>query len=313
MGIFSCHKIARLLAHLPMPQFVWKVTATCALMMCIVVTGCAPDDTAGRPLPEVLRIGVEPDENSEVVLTRYAPLLNYLSETLGVTCQFIPFRSYSEQRVSFLAGEVDLAFFGGAGFVYTNDENGALPIAMRDRDLEFTSYFLVGGNSLVQSLDDLKGTSMAFGSEDSTSGHFMPDFFLEQQGIVPDTFFSELSYSGAHDTTAYWVRDGKVSVGVANSIIIDTMFEDGRLKKEEVRILLETPPYVNYVWTLHPKYSGAAEVAVRDAFLALSRSNAKHEDILDALDAGYFLPASVGDFEDLKTIIDAHSPPVELL
>jgi ABC-type phosphate/phosphonate transport system substrate-binding protein len=38
----------------------------------------------------------------------------------------------------------------------------------------------------------------------------MPRYFLKEMDIIPEVFFSDTRYSGKHDLTAYWVRDGLV-------------------------------------------------------------------------------------------------------
>ncbi len=281
------------------------------IALCAAGVACAPEGRDGEPLPQLLRIGVPPGECEEQLLARYTPLLDYLSATLGVSCKLVFSESYRDLVGLFSAGDIDLARFGGVSFVKAWGEGDIVPIAMRENDLGFTSYFIVRADHPAQTLHDLKGESLAFVSELSTSGHYMPRFFMGKQGIVPETFFDSLSFTGTHDTTAYLVRDGEATVGVANSTIIDGMYADGRLSREDVRVLWETPPYVNYVWALRPRYAGKAATALRDAFLALSSSNDRHAGILNALDATYYLPTSLEDFEDLKTTIDEHRPITE--
>lgn len=82
----------------------------------------------------------------------------------------------------------------------------------------------------------------------------MPRYFLQSEyRIKAEDYFGDVQYSGKHDRTAHWVRDGKVDAGVANSNIVRTMFENGHLSHEDVRILWESPPYTDYVWAVHPR------------------------------------------------------------
>ncbi len=288
-----------------------KFAIVLSVALCAAGLACTPGGRDGEPLPQLLRIGVLPDQGKDQLLARYTPLLEYLSATLGVSCELVFSESYQGLVEQFTAAEVDLARFGAVTFVEAWGEGDIIPIAMRESDLRFTSYFIVRTDHPAQTLHDLQGASLAFGSELSTSGHYMPRFFMSREGIAPEKFFESLSFSGTHDATAYRVRDGQATLGVANSTIIDGMYADGRLSRESVRVLWETPPYVNYVWALRPPYAGKAATALRDAFLALSPSNDRHARILNALDAAYYLPASLADFEDLKTTIDEHAPIAE--
>ena len=131
----------------------------------------------------------------------------------------------------------------------------------------------------------------------------MPRFFLNKNGIEPESFFSRVEYSGKHDLTAYWVRDGKVDLGVANAKVIDSMFQDGRLAQDSIRILWETPPYADYVWALQSDMNDTIRSKIINAFLSLSPDKPEHTEILTKIDSRGFLPASIKDFNDLHEII----------
>ena len=107
----------------------------------------------------------------------------------------------------------------------------------------------------------------------------MPRYFLEKQNIVPESFFSEVRYSGSHDKTAQWVRDGIVDIGAANAVVIRQMFGSDRLDNEQVKVLWETPYYSDYVWA-QPDINKLQVDRLRNAFLELSEVNPGHGEIL---------------------------------
>lgn len=260
------------------------------------------DGSGDTPLPSTLRVGVLPDESPERLRQRYEPLLDHLSEDLQITYELVIPSSYAELLSMFTNRGIDLAYFGGFTYVKARQQANAVPLVMRKIDTRFTSYFIVSSDSTADSLQDLRGEAISFGSKLSTSGHLMPRFFLEQQNIVPESFFDEIEYSGAHDKTAYRVRDGKVDVGVANAATIRSMLTDGRLSKDDIRILWETPPYANYVWAIRPEFDDASRTGLRDAFLQLTPENSRHEVILKEVNAKGFIPADADYFEDLEQI-----------
>ena len=171
---------------------------------------------------------------------------------------------------------------------------------MRDLDTNFTSYYLVHADSKVTDISDLKGKKFSFGAKLSTSGHLMPRHFLMERGIKPEMFFGEVRYSGAHDKTAYHIRDGHADVGVANAHIVNSMLADGRISDKDVRVLGKTPPYPDYIWATRRDMGRAFRQKILDAFLDLSATDKRHAQILKKLDAGLFLPAREKDFALLK-------------
>lgn len=275
----------------------------CVLLLSFLCISCSAQIDEGKIELSTLRIGILPDEGKDKLVERYTPLFEYLSQEIGIPYQLIIPKDYDELLSLFHEKKVDFAYFGGFTFMKARMEDDAEPLVMRDVDTRFTSYFLVRSESVGQQLADYKGAQFAFGSDLSTSGHLMPRYFLNEMGIDPEYFFGEISYSGRHDLTAYWVRDGKVELGVANHAVIDKMYEDGRLTKKEVRILYETPPYPDYVWALRPLNNKAFRIKLRNAFLRLEKNDEVGAKILAALDAGSFLPAGVNDFSKLRKVM----------
>lgn len=260
------------------------------------------DGPSKKSLPATLRVGVLPDESAEHLRQRYEPLLDHLSKHLQIACELVIPSSYGELLNLFNERSIDLAYFGGYTYIKARQQAGAIPLVMRRIDIRFTSYFLVASDNPAESLQDLRDKTISFGSKLSTSGHLMPRFFLEQQNIVPESFFNGVEYSGAHDKTAYRVRDGRVDIGVANAATVRSMLKDGRLDKDDIRIFWETPPYADYVWALQPEFDEATRAAMRDAFFILTPENDRHAAILAEINAKGFIPADADYFEDLEQI-----------
>ncbi len=284
----------------------YKNAGYCLILILILtaLVSCTSNKDDDEGAFSSLRIGILPDEDRETLINRYTPLFEYLSRETGTPYKLSVPESYGELLELFHEKKIDLAWFGGFTFVKANIIDNAIPLVMRDVDTRFTSYFLVKGDHPAENISDLKGKRFSFGSSMSTSGHLMPRYFLKEMDIIPEVFFSEIRYSGKHDLTAYWVRDGMVDLGVANHAVVNRLYEDGRLSRKEVRILWETPPYPDYVWALRPLKNKTFEIKLRDAFLSLSKTNREHVEILKGVDAGSFLPARIKDFSKLKEIIN---------
>lgn len=250
-----------------------------------------------------LRVGVLPDESAAALRERYIPLFEYLSHETGLAHELIIPDSYDDLLKKFGAGQIDLAYFGGVTFVKASSEHGAIPLVMRDVDSRFTSVFVVRGDSNVD-MQKLKGKKFAFGSKLSTSGHLMPRFFLQSEyRISPEDHFANVQYSGKHDRTVFWVRDGLVDIGVANAEVVRKMFSDGRLLPGDIRIIWTTPPYADYVWAVHPRVPNSYQQQIRQAFLKLSVDDPLPKALLSNLGANGFYPASSKDFSVLKRVL----------
>ncbi|MBT3184360.1 MAG: phosphate/phosphite/phosphonate ABC transporter substrate-binding protein [Nitrospina sp.] len=253
-----------------------------------------------------INVGVLPGQKKEALIQQYQPLLDYLHKKTGLAFKLTIPTSYSGLINLFEDEKLDLVNFGGTAYVKARKTSGAIPLVMRGKDLKFTSSFITSGESNFKKISDFKNKPFAFGSKLSTSGHIMPRFFMGKENIIPETFFSNIEYSGKHDLTVTWVRDGRIDLGVVNSFIIQEMFDNGELKEGEVRVLRKTPPYADYVWAVQKGMSKSIQIMIRDAFLALSLDNSEHTSILDGLKAEHYLPSHTNDFSDVREAIESY-------
>jgi len=257
------------------------------------------------PEPSIgtLRIGILPDESEKTLRQRYIPLFEFLSQETRLPYELVIPNSYEELVKVFGEGQIDLAYFGGATFLKANSEYGAVPLVMRDVDSRFTSMLVVAGEGF-KTFEELQGKRFSFGSRLSTSGHLMPRHFLQvERGVIPENYFHSSKYSGKHDRTVYWVRDGEVDAGVVNSEIVHKMLADGRLRPGDIRSIWTTPPYADYVWAVHPQVHPVDRERIQQAFLQLSVDNPQQKVILSNLGAAGFYPASIADFSILKEVM----------
>jgi phosphonate transport system substrate-binding protein len=253
--------------------------------------------------PERLRVGVLPDDNEESLRKRHTPLIDYLTLQTNTYAELVIPKDYQHLLTLFGQKKIDLAYFGGLTYVQAEARFGAEALVMRDIDTRFSSLFIARSDSAGNTLEDFMDASLCFGSRLSTSGHLMPRHFIQSRlGVNAEQYFDTLIYSGAHDKTAYKVRDGQVSLGVANREIIENMFKEGRLSRDKIKIIWQTPPYSDYVWAVQQRLDTTFKARLRDAFLKLSKFNTADRVLLDSTGADMFLPANQADYKQLRQV-----------
>lgn len=77
---------------------------------------------------------------------------------------------------------------------------------------------------------------------------------------MPEEFFREVQYSGAHDRTAIRVSNSDVEIGVANAEVIDELLSKQNGKPLNIRILKQTPAYADYVWAARKSLPDATKL-----------------------------------------------------
>ncbi|MDP3815206.1 putative selenate ABC transporter substrate-binding protein [Pseudomonas sp.] len=247
-----------------------------------------------------LRVSAIPDEAPTELLRKFKPLGAYLEQQLGMPVEFVPVSDYAAVVEAIAADRIDLAWLGGFTFVQTHLKTGnAIPLVQRAEDEKFTSK-IISADPAVQSLQDLKGKTFAFGSVSSTSGSLMPRYFMLQDGIKPEEFFSRIAYSGAHDATAAWVQAGKADGGVLNASVWDKLVAAGKIDTDKVKVIATTPPYFDYNWTVRGTLDAGLRDKIQAAFLALDPANPEHKAILDLQAASRFITTQAENYQGIE-------------
>ena len=249
---------------------------------------------------DTLRVSAIPDEAPTELLRKFKPLGEYLEQKLGMKVEFVPVADYPAVVESLVANKLDMAWLGGFTFVQVHlKDPTATPLVQREQDAKFTSKFITA-NPDVKSLADLKGKTFAFGSISSTSGSLMPRYFMLKDGIKPETYFSRVAYSGAHDATAAWVQAGKADGGVLNASVWEKLVASGKVDTNKVKVFATTPSYFDYNWTVRGSLDPALKDKIKQAFLDLDPAKPGDKAILDLQAASRFIETSPDNYKGIE-------------
>ena len=270
-----------------------------ALLTCAVLatTGIASLAQA----QQVFRVTAIPDEAPTELARKAAPLVKYLESKLGMKVEFTPVTDYAASVEALVNKKVDMAWFGGFTFVQANVRSGGkiVPLVQREEDEKFKSVFITS-DPAINSLADLKGKDVSFGSQSSTSGHLMPRSFLLQQGINPEKDFKRVAFSGAHDATIAAVASGKVQGGALNISVWEKFVADKKVDPTKVRVIFTTPPYFDYNWSVHADMPAATRQKRADALTSLSKATPEGKEILDLQRATKFVPTKAENYKGIE-------------
>jgi phosphonate transport system substrate-binding protein len=248
-----------------------------------------------------LRVSAIPDEAPTELQRKFEPLGVYLSRRLGMEVKFVPVTDYAATVEGLAGGHLDLVWYGGFTFVQARRRTGnAIPLVQREEDARFHAKFITRAGSGIGSLRDLKGRTLAFGSESSTSGHLMPRHFLMQAGIDPDRDLARYAFSGAHDATVKWVEGGKVDAGALNESVWNRLVEERKVDPAKVVVFYTTPPFHDYNWTVRGDLDPALVARIRAAFLELDASRPADKAILDLQRTRKFVETSPENYREIE-------------
>lgn len=271
------------------------------IVLCLALFACTDERAEDAAAAGPIRVAVLPDQSRDTLWSQYSPLLSYLEKATSRELELLIPVDYADLLDEFDSGRVDLVWFGGLTFTQAEQRNRAVPLVFRDVDPQFTSCYLAHASDTRTTIREFEGEQFSFGPDLSTSGHLMPRYFMTIEGLDPEQFFASTQHSAGHDQTAKWVGNGKVKLGVANCVIVQSMFENGQLSSDDVRIIETTPPYSDYVWAVQPFMDESTRLALLDAFLSLDATIPAHREILRSQGANTFLPAGTENFTMVRT------------
>ena len=245
----------------------------------------------------VLRVSAIPDEAPTELQRKFKPLGDYLAKATGLKVEFTPVTDYAASVEGLIQRKIDMVWFGGFTFVQANarSKGQVTPLVQRAEDEKFRSVFITTQPD-IHKLEDLRGKTLSFGSESSTSGHLMPRSFLLGAKINPDTDLKRVAFSGAHDATVAAVAGGKVDAGALNISVWEKLVEAKKVDPKVVRVFYTTPGYFDYNWTVRSDMDPALKKKIVDAFLALDTSTPQGREILELQRATRFVPTKTANY-----------------
>ncbi|MET3131266.1 phosphonate transport system substrate-binding protein [Oxalobacteraceae bacterium GrIS 1.11] len=249
----------------------------------------------------VLRVSAIPDEAPTELQRKFKPLGEYLEKKTGMKVEFTPVTDYAASVEALINRKVDMVWFGGFTFVQAKvrSKNQITPLVQRAEDEQFKSVFITT-NKDINKLEDLKGKTLSFGSESSTSGHLMPRSFLLAAHVDPDLDLKRIAFSGAHDATVAAVAGGKVDAGALNISVWEKLVAEKKVNPAVVRVFYTTPGYYDYNWSVRSDMSLELRKKLSDAFLALDPKNPQDKAILDLQRASKFIPTKAENYAAIE-------------
>jgi len=196
---------------------------------------------------KTLELGVglfQPDKEKNDAT--YKPMAEYLSKKLGQPVRLRTVDTWEGLAKSLASGETDMALMGPWGYVLANHQAGAEVMAtiLYQGKPEYFAIMVTNPKSGINSIDDLKGKTFAFGDKGSTSGYLIPFHEFQKRGIDPDKYFSKVIYT-RHQAIETQVTRGELDAGADFNRNRDTMINDGLIKAADSKIFWTSAPLPN--------------------------------------------------------------------
>ncbi len=183
--------------------------------------------------PDTLRFAVTDVQGLEELQRDYEPFRDALAETLGKDIELFPVADRTAAAVALKAEQVDIVLTGPAEYVVMQAKTEAVPLIAITRP-NYRSVIAVHKNSGINSLEDLKGKTIAMSDLGSTSGQLGPTKILVDAGLQPEQDI-EIKMLGDADLQAFQNEDVEAWGGAA--LDYDRFMEAKNLKSDNYPIV----------------------------------------------------------------------------
>jgi phosphonate transport system substrate-binding protein len=296
-----------------------QLTALVAVAM-LAVSGCggtkttktsadAGGGTSAAACPGgKVRFGIEPYEDPAKLKPAYEVLAGALQAKLGCPVELQIVQDYAAEVLAMQNGKLELAEFGPLGYVFAHQKANAEPLAsFADGTGKLTTYtagIWVAKDSPIQTINDLKGKSLALSETGSTSGDALPRYALKKAGIEQSAV--KISYAGGHPQSLLALTHGKVDAAEINSQELATAKTAGQFDEAKYRKIWASDPIPNDPIAVNGKLDSAFKTKVATALTGLAASDvAKVGAFLDVNPPGPLINVTNDTYQPLFDLASA--------
>jgi phosphonate transport system substrate-binding protein len=263
------------------------------------------------------RVGILGGENTADRLKKYDGFHRLLQEKLGVPVKLFPAADYAGVMQGIAAGQLDAASFGASSFAGAwLDCKCIEPVVVPQETDGSTFYYSVmvtRKDSGIDSIEKMKGHSLAWADPNSTSGYLIPGGTLKSKGIdlADGKYFSRTGFAGGHeqgvvamlnkqyDACVTWTSgQGDIDEGYSRGNL-RSMVAKNMLKMSDVNIIWQSGKIPNGPWAVRTALPADFKKLFAAFMLDLPKS---HKDVYDAIEQGSgigYVPATMELYKDI--------------
>ncbi len=180
-----------------------------------------PSDESQLVDPSTLIFAYTPVEDPAVYAEVWQGFLDHMEEVTGKSVQFFPVQSNAAQLEAMRAGRLHVAGFNTGSNPLAVACAGFRPFAMmaaEDGSFGYEMEIITYPGSGIETVEDIRGRTLAFTAETSNSGFKAPSALLAAEFGLNEGDFTP-AFSGAHDNSILGVANKDYdAAAIANSV-----------------------------------------------------------------------------------------------
>lgn len=207
-----------------------------------------------------LTFGIVPQQAASKLVKLWAPILQYVSEKSGVTLRFATAPDIPEFERRVAAGAYDIAYMNPYHYTVFSHSPGYRAFAKQKGKL-INGIIVVRADSNIESVQELKGESLAFPSPAAFAASILTRAYLTNQQI-PFT----PKYVSSHDSVYLGVTKKIYAAGGGIERTLGNITPEIR---SQLRILWKSDGYTPHAFAAHPDLGDEILEPIAAAFIAM--------------------------------------------
>jgi len=212
---------------------------------------------------ERFTLSVVPQVSTLDIYEDWQPLVDYLSESVGVEFELVLQDTVPLFEVEFMEARPDFLFLSPYHLVMAHQAQGYTPV-LADASRQLKGILVVPTNSQFTKIEELHNKTIAFPAPNAFGASLYLRAYLNDVGV-----YIKANYVGTH-ANAY--RHALLGEAAAGGGVYATLNKESEAFQAAVRVLYETPGVTPHPLTVHPRVPEQVREAVIRGLLELSQT-----------------------------------------
>jgi phosphonate transport system substrate-binding protein len=251
-----------------------------------------------------IRIGFIPQVNAVHLVKQWQPFLDYLATELDMPVEMVIKSDYRSVIAGLSKSEMDVALLGSFAYIQAYSQLDIEPLAKRVifGSPDYHSIIVVRKDKNIVSFSKLKGRTFAFTDKNSTTGYLLPKKMMLEKGFgKPENFFSQVIYTGNHDSALLAVYNKSVD----GAGISTTRWNPNNPKIRDLKVLWKSSPIPLGPFVVRKDMPRSLVTKIRNAFLKLGKTP-ETKELAKHMEIDGFLTVSDKEYDVVRKIQKAY-------
>ncbi len=280
-----------------------------AAVAMLALLGCGTKHPAELGTPgNPIKMAMVPSLDTQKLLASGKDLQVLLEKETGYSFDVSVPTSYVAVVEAMDSGKVDVGWLPPLPYVLAHDKYGVdvALITKRNNAIVYQAVILARTDSGLNTMEDLKGKTFAYGDPLSTSGTLYPKHMIRLMGEDPEKFFANTINAGKHDAVVSAIVGKQVDAGAVYGSESSDSREQVLTSIPDVmsitKVIARSEPIPNDTVSVRKGLPTEMVTKIKDALIKIAASEDGRRILRDLYGIDGFEPAQDSDYNPIRDV-----------